>query len=53
MRPDRPLLGALLWGGLGFLLAGLLLAAYFRLAAPAAQLDDHQLDERARTGKTT
>jgi hypothetical protein len=42
-----------MWGALGFLLAGLLLAAYFGLAAPAAQLDDHQSDKRARTGKTT
>ena len=53
MRPDRPLLGALLWGALGFLMAGLLLVAYFGLATPAAQLDDPPLDERARTGKTT
>ena len=42
-----------MWGTLGFLLACFLLAAYFRVAAPPAQLDDHQLDEQARTGRTT
>jgi len=48
MRSEQPIGGALFWAALGFIAAGLLLAAYFWLAPPADQLDDHELDTRAR-----
>lgn len=44
-------MGAMFWGALGFILAGLLLAAYNWLAAPAAELDDHEADARARAAE--
>lgn len=50
MRSDRPVSGALLWMALGFLLAGMLVAAYLTMASPKVKLDDRALDERARTG---
>lgn len=50
MRSERPVGGALFWALLGFVAAGLLLMAYLWRAGPSAQLDDHELDARARQG---
>lgn len=50
MPSERPVGGALFWALLGFVAAGLLLMAYFRLAGPSAEIDDHELDARARQG---
>lgn len=51
MRSDHPVLGALVWGALGFFLAGLIIVAYLSLTTPDAKLDDHALDQRARTSE--
>lgn len=46
MRPERPALGALVWGALGFFLALLLLVIY-RGLEPTQELNDAALDARA------
>lgn len=51
MRPEGPVTGAMFWGTVGFILAGLLIAAYYWLAAPAAELDDHEADARAQAAE--